>query len=211
MDPERLLQCPYDKNHQIRACRFPYHLVKCRENNKKIAKELATCPYNARHRVPRQELNLHIASCESKMAQELEEGNSHNKTKEITAFQCPPSQENWEADAEEFPARPFVFGKSYLHDGNPNMDSSSSKVLPWKSETMRQHKVLYHQQKGAAGFESSPSTADQHGYPLKQPPVHEEDESSDFRGSGTNSSGGEAERATQTASMNGKAWARPLL
>lgn len=30
-DPERLVQCPYDKHHQIRACRFPYHLVKCRK------------------------------------------------------------------------------------------------------------------------------------------------------------------------------------
>lgn len=31
LDPEKLMQCPYDKNHQIRACRFPYHLVKCRK------------------------------------------------------------------------------------------------------------------------------------------------------------------------------------
>lgn len=31
LDPEKLLQCPYDKNHQIRACRFPYHLIKCRK------------------------------------------------------------------------------------------------------------------------------------------------------------------------------------
>nr|XP_048691183.1 probable ATP-dependent RNA helicase DDX10 [Caretta caretta] len=31
LDPERLIQCPYDKYHQIRACRFPYHLIKCRK------------------------------------------------------------------------------------------------------------------------------------------------------------------------------------
>lgn len=31
LDPEKLIQCPYDKNHQIRACRFPYHLIKCRK------------------------------------------------------------------------------------------------------------------------------------------------------------------------------------
>lgn len=30
-DPDKLLQCPFDKNHQIRACRFPYHLIKCRK------------------------------------------------------------------------------------------------------------------------------------------------------------------------------------
>nr|XP_056705482.1 gametocyte-specific factor 1 [Euleptes europaea] len=116
MDPERLIQCPYDKNHQIRACRFPYHLVKCRENNKKIAKELATCPYNARHRVPRQELSLHIATCENKVSQELEGAASAftARTREVTAFQSPPSQEDWEADAVEAPAPPFVFGASRI-------------------------------------------------------------------------------------------------
>lgn len=31
LDPDRLLQCPFDKNHQIRSCRFPYHLIKCRK------------------------------------------------------------------------------------------------------------------------------------------------------------------------------------
>ncbi|CAM5080940.1 unnamed protein product [Eretmochelys imbricata] len=31
LDPERLIQCPYDNYHQIRACRFPYHLIKCRK------------------------------------------------------------------------------------------------------------------------------------------------------------------------------------
>ncbi|XP_032992847.1 gametocyte-specific factor 1-like isoform X1 [Lacerta agilis] len=102
MDPERLVQCPYDKNHQIRACRLPYHLVKCRKNNQKIARELATCPYNARHRVPKQELKLHIASCENKVSPEVLEvtssrGDPKNRIKEVTAWQCPPPEEDWEA------------------------------------------------------------------------------------------------------------------
>uniref|UniRef100_A0A8C8VHS9 CHHC U11-48K-type domain-containing protein n=1 Tax=Pelusios castaneus TaxID=367368 RepID=A0A8C8VHS9_9SAUR len=74
MDPERLVQCPYDKNHQIRACRFPYHLSKCRENNKKIAQELATCPYNARHRVLKHKLKLHISTCPDNSEPELFSG-----------------------------------------------------------------------------------------------------------------------------------------
>ncbi|XP_060108135.1 gametocyte-specific factor 1-like [Heteronotia binoei] len=128
MDPERLIQCPYDKNHQIRACRFPYHLVKCRENNKKIAKELVMCPYNARHRIPKQELNLHMSSCESKTSQELEEiPSSKSKTKEVHDFQGPPAQENWEADAEEVPGRLFVFGTGYVHEGKQDMNYSSSR------------------------------------------------------------------------------------
>ncbi|XP_048343634.1 gametocyte-specific factor 1-like [Sphaerodactylus townsendi] len=129
MDSEQLLQCPYDKSHQIRPCRFPYHLVKCRENNKKIAKELATCPYNARHRVPRQELSLHMSSCENKVSQELEgvAYGSTNRAREVIAFQCPPSQEDWEADADESPAPPFVFGTSHLSQGNQNTSYSFYK------------------------------------------------------------------------------------
>uniref|UniRef100_A0A3Q3JRI7 CHHC U11-48K-type domain-containing protein n=2 Tax=Monopterus albus TaxID=43700 RepID=A0A3Q3JRI7_MONAL len=30
-DPDKLSQCPFDKSHQIRACRLPYHLIKCRK------------------------------------------------------------------------------------------------------------------------------------------------------------------------------------
>lgn len=30
-NPDKLLLCPYDANHKIRACRFPYHLIKCRK------------------------------------------------------------------------------------------------------------------------------------------------------------------------------------
>ncbi|TKC52660.1 hypothetical protein EI555_004517 [Monodon monoceros] len=66
LDPEKLLQCPYDKNHQIRACRFPYHLIKCRKNHPDIANKLATCPFNARHQVPRAEISHHISSCDDK-------------------------------------------------------------------------------------------------------------------------------------------------
>ncbi|XP_020634587.2 gametocyte-specific factor 1 [Pogona vitticeps] len=113
MEPEKLLQCPYDKNHQIRASRFPYHLVKCSQNNQKIARDLVTCPYNARHRIPKQEFNLHVELCESKVAPEvygageiLQKGN-----KKLVAYQGPPSKEDWEADAEIAPA-PFVFGIS---------------------------------------------------------------------------------------------------
>ncbi|CAM2095063.1 unnamed protein product, partial [Caretta caretta] len=66
LDPERLIQCPYDKYHQIRACQFPYHLIKCRKNRPEIAKQLATCPFNARHQVPRAEISRHISSCDDK-------------------------------------------------------------------------------------------------------------------------------------------------
>lgn len=93
MDPEALVQCPYDKAHQIRVSRLPYHLVKCQrvsgaprgrdarcrpglpsraqrllllrfpQNNPQVARSMEICPFNARHRIPRAELQRHIACC----------------------------------------------------------------------------------------------------------------------------------------------------
>ena len=37
LNPEKLLWCAYDKNHQIRACRFPYQFIKCRKNHLDVA------------------------------------------------------------------------------------------------------------------------------------------------------------------------------
>ena len=61
LDPEKLLQCPYDKNHQIRVCRFPYLLIQCRKNHPDVANKLATCPFNAHHQVPRAAISHHIS------------------------------------------------------------------------------------------------------------------------------------------------------
>uniref|UniRef100_A0A8C5U7E8 Gametocyte specific factor 1 n=1 Tax=Malurus cyaneus samueli TaxID=2593467 RepID=A0A8C5U7E8_9PASS len=74
MDPERLIQCPLVKHHMIRARRFPYHLVKCKESNPEIAKKLATCPFNARHLVPRADLSDHIMKCKDKAFMEQDGG-----------------------------------------------------------------------------------------------------------------------------------------
>uniref|UniRef100_A0A8C2ZQT9 CHHC U11-48K-type domain-containing protein n=1 Tax=Cyclopterus lumpus TaxID=8103 RepID=A0A8C2ZQT9_CYCLU len=67
-DPEKLLQCPFDKNHLIRSCRFPYHLIKCRKNHPKLASELKTCPFNARHLVHKHELAHHTETCEDRIS-----------------------------------------------------------------------------------------------------------------------------------------------
>ncbi|XP_059835887.1 gametocyte-specific factor 1-like isoform X3 [Hypanus sabinus] len=72
IDPEDLLQCPYDKSHHIRACRFPYHLVKCRKNFPDIARKLESCPFNARHCIPKAEMMHHIMNCVDKKVIEEE-------------------------------------------------------------------------------------------------------------------------------------------
>ncbi|XP_069735603.1 gametocyte-specific factor 1 isoform X3 [Phaenicophaeus curvirostris] len=99
MDPQALVQCPYDKNHRVRVSRLPYHLVKCQQNNPDVARTLVTCPFNARHRVPRQQLHSHMAFCPDQLQPSLS-----------------PEVEN----LEERP--PFIFNGSmnnrFLRDGD---------------------------------------------------------------------------------------------
>ncbi|XP_074663692.1 LOW QUALITY PROTEIN: gametocyte-specific factor 1 [Strix aluco] len=116
MDPEALVQCPYDKSHQVRASRLPYHIVKCQRNHPQVARMLATCPFNARHRVPQANLRSHIASCPDKRLSDLPHemdmslGNRMKQPEIPTAWQSPPCQEDWEAELEDLEdPPPFIF------------------------------------------------------------------------------------------------------
>ncbi|NXK95230.1 GTSF1 factor, partial [Formicarius rufipectus] len=102
MDPERLVQCPFVKHHHIRARRFPYHFVKCKENNPEIAKKLATCPFNARHLVPRHDLSDHIMKCNDKAIVEQDTVSRscepcQEQVKNESTWQAPPCDEDWES------------------------------------------------------------------------------------------------------------------
>uniref|UniRef100_A0A3B3H893 CHHC U11-48K-type domain-containing protein n=1 Tax=Oryzias latipes TaxID=8090 RepID=A0A3B3H893_ORYLA len=77
-DPDEIVQCPFDKNHQIRHCRFPYHILKCRKNHPKLAEELKACPFNARHLIPKQELAHHVEICENRADPTKSEGKDKN-------------------------------------------------------------------------------------------------------------------------------------
>ncbi|CAK7299603.1 Gametocyte-specific factor 1 [Vulpes lagopus] len=156
LDPEKLLQCPYDKNHQIRACRFPYHLIKCRKNHPDVANKLATCPFNARHQVPRAEISHHISSCDDKSCIEQDVVNqTRNLGQETLAestWQCPPCDEDWDKDLWEQTSTPFVWGTAnYCGNNSPasnvvmehksnlasgmRVPKSLPYVLPWKNIT----------------------------------------------------------------------------
>ncbi|XP_061423438.1 gametocyte-specific factor 1-like [Lethenteron reissneri] len=63
LDKDEVLSCPFNKNHKVHVCRFPYHIVKCRKNYPMLAREMATCPFNACHIMPRCELQRHISRC----------------------------------------------------------------------------------------------------------------------------------------------------
>ncbi|XP_047575771.1 gametocyte-specific factor 1-like [Lutra lutra] len=154
LDPEKLLQCPYDKNHQIRACRFPYHLIKCRKNHPDVANKLATCPFSARHQVPRAEISHHISSCDDKSCIEQDVVNqTRNLGQETLAentWQCPPCDEDWDKDLWEQTSTPFVWGTAnYCGNNSPasnivvehksnlasgmRVPKSLPYVLPWKN------------------------------------------------------------------------------
>ncbi|XP_053868364.1 gametocyte-specific factor 1-like isoform X1 [Malaclemys terrapin pileata] len=138
LDPERLIQCPYDKSHQIRACRFPYHLIKCRKNHPDVAKQLATCPFNARHQVPRAEIGHHISSCDDKSCIEQDivsqSNNCHReKMNTVSMWQPPPCDEDWDKDLQEQSNSTFVWG---TFNSGINNSPGSSVVMEPKNKLM---------------------------------------------------------------------------
>ncbi|XP_041254940.1 gametocyte-specific factor 1-like [Pyrgilauda ruficollis] len=134
LDPERLIQCPLVKHHWIRARRFPYHLVKCKESNPEIAKKLATCPFNARHLVPQAELSNHIMNCNDKafVEQDVVSRSCESPQEQLnngSTWQAPPCAEDWETDLLEGSESTFVWGvinstmNSTISDQNNSLPS----------------------------------------------------------------------------------------
>ncbi|XP_077572844.1 uncharacterized protein gtsf1 isoform X1 [Stigmatopora nigra] len=72
-NPARLVPCPFDKSHQIRICRFPYHIIKCKKNHPQLAKQMKTCSFNACHVMPKHELDEHTKTCPNRIALFTEE------------------------------------------------------------------------------------------------------------------------------------------
>ncbi|KAJ8016859.1 hypothetical protein DPEC_G00011720 [Dallia pectoralis] len=145
-DPNKLLQCPYDKNHQIRACRFPYHLIKCCKNHPKLASELKTCPFNARHLMPRHELTHHVANCVDRISVKPEDGDNAEVP---SKWQVPVStwtntncDEDWDKEADDISAAPFIWGVStnLIDQNRPESLTTinltpglrAPRTLPWK-------------------------------------------------------------------------------
>nr|XP_034963822.1 gametocyte-specific factor 1-like [Zootoca vivipara] len=129
-DPDKLIQCPYDKNHKIRACRFPYHLVKCRKNHPDLVQQLVTCPFNARHQVPRGEISQHISSCDDKRCIEQDiasHGDSRRReVNVVSSWQSPPCEEDWDRDVASQSNSVFIWGTS--HHGEASSSGSSPAV-----------------------------------------------------------------------------------
>ncbi|XP_071388412.1 gametocyte-specific factor 1 [Centroberyx affinis] len=141
-DPNKLLQCPFDKNHQIRACRFPYHLIKCRKNHPQLASELKTCPFNASHLIPKHELIHHTSTCVDRRSMSTEDwGNVEGQYKwqvPVSTWTNPNTSEDWDQEADDG-AAPFVWGEStslnQKLEANPTNNLTPSfrapNTLPW--------------------------------------------------------------------------------
>ena len=65
-DPERLLVCPYDEVHMIKAKKFQHHLLKCRKNHPD--KDFVNCPFNAKHVMLRSEIRHHVSRCPDRVS-----------------------------------------------------------------------------------------------------------------------------------------------
>ncbi|XP_077369529.1 gametocyte-specific factor 1 isoform X2 [Festucalex cinctus] len=113
LDPDKLCQCPFDKSHQIRACRLAYHLLKCKKNHPQLAKELKTCPFNACHLVPKSELAKHTETCPNRISVGTNgEAEGWRKCEvPVTSQFTPTATEDWDNEVDEA-AAPFIWGES---------------------------------------------------------------------------------------------------
>ncbi|XP_039769186.1 gametocyte-specific factor 1-like [Ornithorhynchus anatinus] len=148
---EQMLQCPYDKNHKIRASRMQYHLAKCRENNPDMARGKLPCPFNACHVTYRAEMERHMCECPDR-SRDLGHNESFltsEENKALSSWQAPPPKENWEPDeAEESTAAPFVFGAwapkalTCQSDDNPEKKKDPQKGRRNRRKKGKQEKNL---------------------------------------------------------------------
>ncbi|XP_055843037.1 nuclear speckle splicing regulatory protein 1-like [Episyrphus balteatus] len=59
-----MVECPYNKYHQMLRKRLIPHLIKCRLSYPDA--ELIKCPFNASHLIPEPEFTHHVANCKDK-------------------------------------------------------------------------------------------------------------------------------------------------
>lgn len=57
--------CPYNSNHRFEKRQFHYHIVKCKEKQKK-GHLFRVCKYNSSHIIHKEEIDNHEKNCKDK-------------------------------------------------------------------------------------------------------------------------------------------------
>ncbi|XP_073835401.1 gametocyte-specific factor 1 homolog [Musca autumnalis] len=102
MHTQDIIECPYEKHHQILRSRMQVHLVRCRKNHPNEKK--VTCPFNVTHVLNEPELEFHLSCCAERTTFE----NYRNTEPAPTRPTIPPpmpqyqSEDNW--DDENVPS-----------------------------------------------------------------------------------------------------------
>ncbi|XP_076828627.1 gametocyte-specific factor 1 isoform X2 [Brachyhypopomus gauderio] len=109
-NPDKLLQCPYDPSHKIRACRFPYHLLKCKKNHPQLASVLWTCPFNARHLMHKYEASDHMDNCTDRCSISndyvVTAESQHKFQVAVDTWTIPACDEDWDQEIQEAASPP---------------------------------------------------------------------------------------------------------
>ncbi|XP_012688475.1 gametocyte-specific factor 1-like [Clupea harengus] len=138
IDADRPVQCPFDKNHVIRTCRFAYHIQKCEKNNPELAAELVMCPYNAQHRMLKHEMDKHVNKCVNRKTERSKESDVKEVLPKfqvpVNRFSAPKSEEDWETESD-YTADTFVWGKPVSTHTPPQNGWVGPKPSTTKSAT----------------------------------------------------------------------------
>uniref|UniRef100_A0A1I8P0Y6 CHHC U11-48K-type domain-containing protein n=1 Tax=Stomoxys calcitrans TaxID=35570 RepID=A0A1I8P0Y6_STOCA len=97
-ETQDMIECPYDKHHQILRTRMQVHLSRCRRNHTNVKK--TTCPFNVTHVLNEPELEFHVSVCTERKSLE----HFRNVVNAPTKPTIPPpmpvyeSEETWDDD-----------------------------------------------------------------------------------------------------------------
>ncbi|XP_058062253.1 gametocyte-specific factor 1 homolog [Anopheles bellator] len=99
----RVLECPYNRAHQITEERMQRHLIKCKKQYPKV--KMLLCPFNSTHYLEAAEYMAHLRLCRDRSLVETfryvvepsgNSGQSVQRAKAPSPTPLCPDEENWD-------------------------------------------------------------------------------------------------------------------
>ncbi|XP_055941179.1 uncharacterized protein LOC129971441 isoform X2 [Argiope bruennichi] len=115
MSENKLLVCPYDEAHKVKASRMQLHITRCRLNHLNEIK--FTCPFNATHVLPYLEKDYHLLHCPNKapldrlLSESLDKNNPFKGRTAVPSYsEALPmkSDEIWDLEERDEPAPGYI-------------------------------------------------------------------------------------------------------